>query len=64
MVELRRKFLPCRHCEGRGEVYASFSSNPSVKARWHSCPDCGGTGCSPYFNTPEIKVEDEDDERV
>lgn len=63
MTGFRSKYQACRHCEGRGEVHGTLTNDPGERARMHSCPDCGGTGCSPYLNTPQHTIEDEHDER-
>jgi DnaJ-class molecular chaperone len=59
-----QKWLPCRHCEGRGQYHGYLSNDPGERPGWHSCSECGGTGCSPYLNIPDHKIEDEHDERV
>lgn len=39
-------YAPCRHCEGRGEWHGFLTNDPSERAQWHTCFDCGGTGAS------------------
>jgi DnaJ-class molecular chaperone len=62
MTHPGRKYKPCRHCEGRGEYHGYLTNDPGERAKWHTCQECGGTGCSPYLNLPEEK--EEHDERV